>query len=131
MQENDHATPGLMASVRRLLRSIVAGAQNRFELLALELEEERGRLVGALLLAAAIIVFALLTLVMLTFTIVYAVDPEHRLTAAAVVSAVYLLATLTVAWRLRVKLKNWSAFSATRAELQKDREWLEGKDLKN
>jgi len=117
-----------MASVKRLVRDFVAVVHNRAELLVVELREERLKLFGALLLAAAAVVLGLLTLVLLTFTVVLAAGEEHRVIAAAIATALYLLATALALWRLRVKLKKWSAFSATRAELRKDRAWLEGKD---
>ena len=129
--EIDNAAPGLMASVKRLLRSVAATIRNRVELLAVELQEERLRLVDALLLAAVIVVFGLLTLVMLTFTVLLLAGEEHRLAMAAVITGVYLLVTLGAFWRLRTKLKNWQAFSATRAELRKDCAWLEGGDSKS
>ena len=117
-----------MATAKRLLRLIAAVVNNRIELLAVELQEEGSRLVGALVLAAVVVVFCLLTLVMLTFTIVLAAGEEHRLAAAVGTTLVYLAAALTASWRLRVKLKNWSPFSATLNELRKDRAWLEGKE---
>lgn len=121
-------SPGPLATAKRLLRLIVAVVNNRIELLAVELREEGSRLVGALVLAAAVVVFCLLTLVMLTFTIVLAAGEEHRLAAAIGTTVVYLAAALASSWRLRVKLKNWSPFSATLNELRKDRAWLEGKE---
>jgi uncharacterized membrane protein YqjE len=121
----DNAAPGLMASLKRLLRTIAATVRNRVELIAVELQEERLRLVDVLLLAAVVVVSGLLTLIMLTFTVLLLVGEEHRLAAAAIITGVYLLVTLGVFWRLRTKLKNWQAFSATRAELRKDCAWLD------
>ena len=126
--EPDNAAPGLMASAKRLLRTAAATVRNRVELLAVELQEERLRLVDALLLAAVIVVFGLLTLVLLTFTILLLAGERHRLAVAAAITVLYLLVTLGAFWRLRMKLKNWAAFSATRAELRKDCAWLESKD---
>ena len=126
--ESNDTAPGLMASVKRLLRTVAAIVRNRFELLAVELGEERLRLVDALLLAAVVVVFGLLTLVMLTFTVLFLAGEEHRLAVAAAITVLYLLIALGAFWRLRTKLKNWQAFSATRAELRKDCAWLEGRD---
>ena len=124
----DSPHDGWFGSVRRFLGTGAAVLRNRIELLAVELQEERLRLISALLLAATLLVFALLTLVMLTFTVLLAAGEEHRFIAAAVITAVYGVSTLAAYWRLRTKLKHWSAFSATRAELQKDVTWLQGKD---
>jgi uncharacterized membrane protein YqjE len=120
--------PGLLASFKRLLLTIVGIVRNRIELFAVELQEERLRLLNAVLLAAVVVVFGLLTLVMLTFTLLYLAGEEHRLAAAAAMTVVYLLVTLGAFWRLRTKLKNWQMFSATRTELQKDCAWLNQRD---
>jgi uncharacterized membrane protein YqjE len=124
----DNGAPGLMNSVRRLLRTVGGILRNRVELLAVELQEERLRLVDALLLAAVVVVFSLLALVMLTFTILFLAGEEHRLAFATAITVLYLLVALGAFWRLRTKLKSWVAFSATRAELRKDCAWLEDKD---
>jgi uncharacterized membrane protein YqjE len=124
--ESQPAPPGLSGSVRRLLATLLATVRNRVDLLAVELREEYERLLGALLLAAGVVVCALLTLVLLTFSILLAVGEEHRPAAAALITAVYLVATVSLSWRLRARLKNWSPFSATRAELQKDQACLTG-----
>jgi uncharacterized membrane protein YqjE len=129
--DKDNAAPGLMASLKRLLHTMAATVRNRVELFAVELEEDRLRLIDTLLLAAAVVVFSLLTLVMLTFSALLLASEEHRLAVAAIIAAVYLLVAVGAFWRLRMKLRNWQAFSATRAELQKDREWLEGEHSKS
>lgn len=118
--------PSVASSAKRLVRTLVATVHNRVELLVVELQEEGIRFVSVLLLAGAIGVFSLLTLVMLTFTILFAVGEEHRLAAALIITGVYLLGAAGAAWALVSRLKHWSAFPATRAELQKDRAWLQG-----
>jgi uncharacterized membrane protein YqjE len=122
----DNPPPGVTASAKRFVRTLVATVHNRIELLVVELQEEGIRFVSVLLLAGAIGIFSLLTLVMLTFTVLFAVGEEHRLAAALIITGVYLLGAAGAAWALVVRLKNWSAFSATRAELRKDRTWLQG-----
>jgi uncharacterized membrane protein YqjE len=128
--EPDNAEPTLLASVKRLLLTAAATVRNRVELLAVELQEERLRLVNVLLLAAAVVVFGLLTLVMLTFTVLLLAGEEHRVAVAAAITGLYLLVALGAFWRLRTRLKNWRAFSATRAELQKDCACLKDRDSK-
>ncbi len=129
-EEHDKAAPGLLASVERLLRMLVAAVHNRVELLVVEAQETQLRLFSLLLLTAATVVCGLMTQVMLALAIVLAVGQEHRVAAAVVITGLYLLATSVLYWRLRIKLKNWSAFSATQAELRKDREWLAGPEPK-
>jgi len=129
-EENDNAAPGIQASVDRLLRTLVAVVHNRVELLLVEAQEARLGLFNLLLLTAATVMCGLMTQVMLALAIVLAADREHRVAAAAIITGLYLLATAVLYWRLRIKLKNWSAFSATQAELRKDREWLAGQEPK-
>ena len=74
----------------------------------------------ALLLLAVVVVFGLLTLGMLTFTVLLLAGEAHRLVVAATLTGLYLLATLGTYWQLRTRLDDWRAFSATRAELKKD-----------
>jgi len=124
----DNARPGLVTSAKRLLYTLAAIARNRIELLMVELQEERLRFLDLLLLAAAVVVFGLMTLVMLTFAVLLLASEENRLAVTVVITGVYLLAMLLAFWRLRARLKEWSAFSATRAELQKDLAWLEDKN---
>jgi uncharacterized membrane protein YqjE len=127
-EEQDKAAPGLLASAEKLLRMLVAAVHNRVELLVVEAQEAQLRLFSLLLLAAATVMCGLMTQVMLALAIVLAVDREHRVAAAVIITSLYLLATMVLYWRLRIKLKSWSAFSATQAELRKDREWLTGRE---
>ena len=128
--EHDNDAPGIQAAAERLLRTVVAVVHNRVELLVVEAQEAQLRLFSLLLVIAATIMCGLMTQVMLALAIVLAVGQEHRVAAAAVITGFYLLATSIFYWRLRIKLKNWSAFSATQAELRKDREWLAGQEPK-
>jgi uncharacterized membrane protein YqjE len=126
--ESDHSEGqrgGVLSSVKRLVGTIAATVHNRIELLVVELQEEGVRLVGTLLLAGAVVLFSGLALIVGMFTILLAVSEEHRLTAAIVMTLVLLAAAAGSALWLSTRLKNWSAFSGTRAELRKDREWLQ------
>jgi uncharacterized membrane protein YqjE len=123
----DHK-PGLFASVKRLLRTILAIAQNRLELLQLELREERGRLFEALLLAGAVLILALMTLMVATVTLVVVCVSHHQLGWVIALGLFYLLATLACYWRLRSRLKTWIPFAGTVAELKKDKTCLDDKN---
>jgi len=112
---------GLFGSFKRLLRTLLAIAQNRLELLLVEAQEERARLFEALLLVGSVIVLALMTLMVATITIVALCLEMGRLDMVIGLGAIYLLATLGLYWRLRHRLKTWQPFSATLAELKKDK----------
>lgn len=117
--------PGLIDTVKRLARTLAATVHNRVELLTLEFQEEGIRLVGALLLAGFTVLFSGLGLIMSMFTILLVVAPEQRGTAALIMTLVLLALAVAAAFWLWTRLKNWSAFAGTRAELRKDKEWLQ------
>jgi uncharacterized membrane protein YqjE len=119
--------PGLLVSLKRLGRIVLAIAHNRLELFLVEAEEERHRAIQALLLTVMLAVLGLMTLMMGTFTVVVIFWEEHRLATLAIICGVYLLATLGLSWKLRRLLYSRPAFSATLAELEKDRAWIEAK----
>jgi uncharacterized membrane protein YqjE len=117
--------PGVVASSRRLWRTILAMAENRIELLLVELEEERRRAVQALLMGVALGALGLMTLLVATFSLVFVVSEEDRAGVLLVLSACYALATAAAYWRLHRLLGNWSAFSASLAEFRKDKAWMQ------
>jgi uncharacterized membrane protein YqjE len=127
MEPSNEDAPGLWLSLQRLGRTALGIAQNRVELLVVELEEERWRVVDALLLVAGAIVLALMTFIAGTFALVLFFPAEQRPVVLAVVAGLYLLATVAVLLKLRDRLKNWRSFSATLAELKKDKACLDEK----
>ena len=127
MQEVEDKRPGLFASLKRLLKTVAAIAENRLELFLVEWQEERWRLFEALLLAGMIFVLALMTLMVITVTIVAVCLIHHRLGLVVVLGLVYLLATIGCYVRLRGRLKAWAPFAATLAEIKKDKACLEDK----
>ena len=123
--DNQSPASGLIDSIRRLARTAAATVQNRMELFTLELQEEGIRAVGALLLAGFILFFSGLALIMGMFTILLAVAPEHRVLAGSIMTLILIATAAVTAFWLRSRLTNWSAFPSTRAELHKDKEWLQ------
>jgi len=116
---------GIFNSVKRLIRTAAATLHNRVELFAIELQEEGIRFVGALLLVGLTLLLSGLTLIMGMFTVLLAVSEEHRLLAGIIMTLLLLASALGCGLWLNARLRHWSAFPATRAELRKDREWLQ------
>ena len=125
MDEPGESTPGFFASLGRLLRTVLAIAQNRLELLLVEAQEERWRFFDALLLAGVVLILALMTLMAATITIVVVCVKADRLDLVVVLVLLYLAGTIFSFWRLRTRLKSWKPFSATLAELKKDKACLD------
>jgi uncharacterized membrane protein YqjE len=125
MSEGAETKSSVWASLKRILDTLLATVQNRVELFAVELQEEKCRLIEALLCAVAVVVCGLMTLTLLTFTIVVLFWENARLPALAALIVLYLVGT-ALAWRaLHSRLKNKNAFSGTIEELKKDRSCLE------
>ena len=124
MQGNAESKAGLFASLRRLLRAVVAIAQNRLELLLVELQQERWRFFDALLLAGAVLILAAMTLMLATLTLVVICVEAKRLDLVIGLTLLYLVGTIVAFWRLRARLKKWAPFSATLSELKKDKACL-------
>ena len=123
----DESRVGVFASLRRLLKTVVAIAQNRLELLLVEMQEERWRFFDALLLTGAVLILAAMTLMLVTRTVVVVCLKANRLDLLVALMVLYLAATIVGFWRLRLRLKNWAPFSATLAELKKDKACLDEK----
>jgi uncharacterized membrane protein YqjE len=127
METPSEPPPGILSSLKRLLQTLVAIAGNRAELFAVEVREESARWLTALLLVAALAALGTLTLALITLTIVVLCWPDHQVAALVGLSVVYLAATAIVAARLWWRIHHWPTFSATIAELKKDKSWLEEK----
>jgi uncharacterized membrane protein YqjE len=114
---------GLLASLRRLVTTLVAIASTRLEILITEFEQEKLRLGRILVLGMAMVFFAAMALVFLSLLVLMLFWDDHRIAALAGIAVVYALLAATAAWRgMRQKSR---LFSTTLDELQKDQAVLE------
>jgi uncharacterized membrane protein YqjE len=102
--------------------------KTRLELVAIELAEEKTRLMGLLILALAGLLCLAIGLLMFSFLIVVAFwDTDHRLLSIVLVGLVYLLLGIGMLFAVRKKaIEAPIAFEETLAELERDRELLAG-----
>ena len=115
---------GILAALRGILDVGLGLLQTRIELFAVELREEKCRLIEALVLASAAVALGMMTLTLLTFVVVLLFWDSARVAALLTLSGLYLLGTIA-AWRgLRARWRRRSAFSGTLDEIRKDRAWL-------
>ncbi|MGO8926460.1 MAG: phage holin family protein [Limisphaerales bacterium] len=128
MEEPGENILGVFASLGRLLKTVLAIVQNRLELFLVEWKEERWRFFDLLLLAGIVLILALMTLMAATITIVVVCVKADRLDLVIALVLLYLAATIFSFWRLRNRLKTWEPFSATLAELKKDKACLDEKN---
>lgn len=115
----------LLASIQRMLSTLVEIVQTRIELASTELEEERARLQEIAVYGMVAAFFIGIGVVLSTFFLIMAFWETHRLQVLGISAGIYLLAGIVSAIVVRNKLRNKPrAFSATIAELQKDRDRL-------
>lgn len=110
----------LVASLRRALRTLLALAFSRVELLAVEWEEERRRLAVTLLLVLAAGSFGLLGLFMVNVTLLVICPIEHRGWLAGGLTLIHLAMTVAILWWIKHRLRSWQPFAGTLGELRKD-----------
>ena len=120
--EQDHHT-GVFASLRRVCDTALATVYNRVELVAVEMQEEKERLIRIFIVAAIVVFLGNMAVIMLTLTIVYLAGPSPLLLVG--LTLLYLAATAGGYFALRKMLSSSSRlFKDTLAELKKDRDWL-------
>jgi|SRR5579859_2222583 len=124
MAENNHHVPGILAQVGRLARSGAGALQNRIELFAVEWEEERLRLMQALLWAASLVLLGALAILLFTAIIVLLVPREIRIYVAGAFTLLYLVAAVLAGIRLNRVVRRES-FPETLNQIKRDREWLD------
>jgi uncharacterized membrane protein YqjE len=124
MNVSNSSRPGLWGLFNRVLDALLATAQNRVQLLAVECQEERCRTVEAVVLAMAVGTLGGLALLLCTLTVIVLFWDSGRIVALLSLTGIYLLGAIAV-WRvLRARLQRHSPFGSTIDELRKDRSCL-------
>jgi uncharacterized membrane protein YqjE len=125
MEESTVSFRQLAATSKHFARRLLTIGENRLELLTVEVQEERERLLRAILLALGVAALGLLAGITLTATIavlLWAYSPVAvllTLTGLHGAAAVFLYRCLTVL------LRDWKNLPATLDQLRKDRACLE------
>lgn len=122
------STPGILGSVRRVATLLADMAETRLRLAVVELEEEKANLIQLLLMAGVTLLFTAFALMSLLVLLFLAVDPNYRLLALGIATAVlFLFAIIGACWTLS-KARRSTLLSATRNQLAIDRQLLERKE---
>lgn len=121
-QQPPSGSSGFVDSVRVWADGLVAGLQHRLELFAVELQEEKFRLIQAFIWISAIVFAAMMTALLASLTLVYVFWESARLAALGGLALVYacVLAALIIAFR-RHLARQTKPFAATLDEIGKDR----------
>lgn len=115
----------LAASSKRIAQRVLTISENRIELLLVELQEERERLLLAILLALAVAAFGLLAGVALTLAVAVLFWASSPLAALLVLAALYVTTAVFLYARLLRLQRDWNTLPGTLDQLRKDRECLE------
>jgi uncharacterized membrane protein YqjE len=110
---------------KRFARRLLTIGENRFELLMVEVQEERERLLHAILLALGVAAFGLLAGVALTGAIVVLLWKISPVAVLLVLTSLYGATAVCLYRRLTGILRDWQNLPATLDQLKKDRACLE------
>ncbi|TAM44191.1 MAG: phage holin family protein [Gammaproteobacteria bacterium] len=119
-----HAT-GLLASLQRLLATLIEIVQTRVAIVATEYEEERERIRELVVFGFLALFFVSLGVVLLTLFVVMLLWETHRLYVMGGFALLYLGLGVAAVVFLRRRLKSRPRlFATTLAEFAKDRDQL-------
>ncbi|MGE3309397.1 MAG: phage holin family protein [Limisphaerales bacterium] len=121
---HDHQAPAGAAAAKRLARGAFAILQTRFELLAVEIQEERERMLLALLLALGVVAFGFVAAVAATLGLAALLWSYSPVLAMVIPPAIHAALGAWLAWRLRTLVREWRTCPATIQQLKEDRECL-------
>lgn len=115
----------LATTSQQVGRRLSTIGENRLELLAGELQEERERILHAFLLALGVAAFGLLAGVTLTAGIVVLLGAWSPVAVLFGLTAIYALAGMYLYRRLSALLRDWQTLAASLHQIRKDRECLD------
>lgn len=125
MEESKVSLKQLAASSKHFARRLLTIGENRLELLTVEVQEERERLLHAMLLALGVAAFGLLGVISLSAAVVVWLWEFSPLAVLLTLTGLYIVAAIVLCRRLTGLMCNWQTLSATLDQLRKDRAWLE------
>ena len=124
--EESTGSPRPLASIpTHFARQLLTIGENRLELLTVEVQEERERLLHAILLALGVAAFGLVAGITLTAAIVVLLWPYSPAAVLLTLTGLHGGAAVYLYRRLTGLLRDWQTLSATLDQLRKDRVCLE------
>jgi uncharacterized membrane protein YqjE len=129
MIESPAEPPGFAATLRSLADGVLAGVQDRVALLAVELQEEKYRLIRNLLWIVAAFFAGVMALTFASLAIVYLFWEQARLAVLGGLALVYGLALVAILFGLkRERARRAPPFAATLEEISEDRSCIRPRD---
>jgi uncharacterized membrane protein YqjE len=125
MEESTPSFLQLASTSKQFARQLLTIGENRLELLAVEVQEEREHHLRTILLASCIAGLGLLTGLTFTAAIVVMLWTWSPVGVLLILTALYAAAGIYLWRRLTGLLRDWQTLSATLDQLRKDRASLE------
>ena len=125
MESSASSVGQLVETSKRFARRLLIIGENRFELLMVEVQEERERLLHAILLALGVAAFGLLAAIALTATIAVLLWQYSPFAVLLTLTSLYGMTAVCLYRRLTRLLRDWQNLPATLDQLRKDRACLE------
>jgi uncharacterized membrane protein YqjE len=114
----------LGTAFRGVAQRLMIIGENRLELLTVEVQEERERLLHAFLYALAVAGCGMLASVTLTAAVVLALWSFSPVVVLGTLTVLYGVAGIVLLRRLTCVLQDWQSFPSSLDQLRKDRETL-------
>jgi len=125
MEESTVSLGQLGTTSKTFARRLMTIGENRLELLTVEVQEERERLLHAFMLALGVAAFGLLAGLTLTAAIAVLLWAWSPLAVLLILTGLYAAAGIYLYRRLIGVMRNWQTLSASLDQLRKDRACLE------
>jgi uncharacterized membrane protein YqjE len=122
METPPSAPPGFLHAVRTLADSLLATVEDRIELVSVELQEEKLRLIQVFIWISAAVFTAVMAVTFASITLVYLLWDSARLAALVGLTLLYSGAVVAIVVAFRRHLaRQPRPFAATLQELKTDR----------
>jgi uncharacterized membrane protein YqjE len=125
METSSDKASNLGDASKRIAHRAFVIVENRIQLLMVEAEEERGRILRAMWMAMAVVAFGLLAGVTVTVIVAVAFWNYYPLIALVVLAALYAAGAVLFYVKLLQLQRDWQTLPATIDQIRKDRECLE------
>lgn len=123
MKPTPSASLGYLDSLRALGDGCIASVQDRVELLVIELQEEKCRLLQAYIWISAAVFMGAMACTFASLTLVYLYWDSARLAVLSGLTAFYILALVLIIINVRsILARQPKPLAATQAELAEDRQ---------
>lgn len=125
MEESPVSFTQLAATSKRFARRLLTIGENRLELLTVEVQEERERLLRVILLALGVATFGLLAGITVTALVVVLFWAASPVMALLVLTLLYSATGIYLYRQLIARLRSGQTLATTLDQLRKDRACLE------